>query len=115
MSTVTAARPARKPATKDRKVSLVLPLNDAGQNGVMRITEKRGRKVLVDEYLLYKIPADFGTAFLVEKRDYAVGEEHRYHVNLDGEHGTCECKGFLQWNHCRHVESLRALTAAGRL
>jgi hypothetical protein len=101
----------RKP--RQRFVRLLLPTNDAGQNGLLRIAERRGRKVQVDEYLFDRIPADFGTAFLVEKKD--AGPEHRYHVNLDGEHGTCECKGFLSHNHCRHVESLRALTAAGRL
>jgi hypothetical protein len=96
-------------------VCYVTRFNDAGQNGLLRITERKGRKVVEDEYFLDRIPADFGMAFLVEKRDYAVGEEHCYHVNLDGEHGTCECKGFLRWNHCRHVESLRALAAAGKV
>jgi hypothetical protein len=71
----------------------------------------------VDEYFVDRIPADFGTAFLVEKRDYrpAGEDESRYHVNLSADGYSCECKGFLRWNHCRHVESLTALRDAGRL
>ena len=38
-----------------------------------------------------------------------------YHVNLDGDKRTCECKGFLKWNHCKHADGLAALIAAGRL
>jgi hypothetical protein len=100
---------------KSRKVGLAVPLNAEGKNGVVRIVELKGRRVALDEYLLDRIPSDFGTAFLVEKRDYSAEEEHRYHVNLNGDHSSCECKGFLRWNHCRHIEGLAALCVAGRL
>jgi hypothetical protein len=69
--------------------------------------------VQADEYLITRISSDFGIAFLLEKM--GGGDEHRYHICLDGEHGTCECKGFTRWARCRHVEALRALTAAGQL
>jgi hypothetical protein len=36
-------------------------------------------------------------------------------VLLEGENGTCECKGFLRHNHCKHLDSLRALRTAGKL
>jgi hypothetical protein len=37
--------------------------------------------------------------------------ERTYDVLLDplGRH-TCECLGFLRWGHCKHVDSLAALT-----
>jgi hypothetical protein len=58
-----------------------------------------------------ELPADFGGGFAVEK----ITDGTTYHVNLDGERGTCECKGFLHHAHCKHVEGLAALIAAGRL
>jgi hypothetical protein len=40
-----------------------------------------------------------------------------YHVCLDpaGGRHSCECRGFLRHGHCKHVEALWALRAAGQL
>jgi hypothetical protein len=75
--------------------------------GVLRITV--GKEPT--DYLLEPLSSDFGRAFRLTKPD---GE--RYHVLLadDGRH-SCECKGFLRWNHCKHVEGLAALVEPGRL
>jgi hypothetical protein len=108
MSTVTA-RP------KSRKVGLAVPLDAEGKNGVPRIVELKGRRVIEDEYLIDRIPSDFGTAFHVEKRDYNPGEERSYDVLLNGDASLCSCRGFTRWGHCRHIESLAALCVAGRL
>jgi hypothetical protein len=64
-------------------------------------------------YYLFPLPADFGTAFRLDK--IGVEGEATYHVNLNGEHTTCECKGFLKWGRCKHCSALLALQAAGRL
>jgi hypothetical protein len=57
------------------------------------------------------LPSDFGRAYRLTKPD---GEQ--YHVLLadDGRHSS-ECKGFLRWSHCKHVEGLAALRQAGFL
>jgi hypothetical protein len=102
----TTKRARVKPA---RSIRLVVPLNAEGGNGLVRITV--GKEAA--DYFLARIPADFGTAFRLEK----VGEEDAtpYHVNLNGRQSTCECKGFTRWNRCKHVDGLAALNAAGRL
>jgi hypothetical protein len=38
-----------------------------------------------------------------------------YHVCLDGQRSLCDCKGFLRWHRCKHIDGLAALVAAGRL
>jgi hypothetical protein len=111
MSSLTAPRGRVKPC---RKCGLAVPLNADGKNGVLRIVELKGRKVVEDEYLLDRVPSDFGAAFHLVKRDYG-DEAHDYHVCLNGDASSCECPGFLRWNHCRHIESLAALCVAGRL
>ena len=103
---VTKNRRRVKPA---RTVKLLLP-PAAGQTGAMLIRQDGG----MDTYFLNLIPADFSLGLGVEKIDTLNGNR-RYHVNLNGDASTCECKGFLRWGHCRHVESLLALQAAGRL
>jgi hypothetical protein len=99
----------RKPRVKPaRSIRLVVPMNEQGENGLLRITVGKDSA----DYFLARIPADFGTAFRVEK----VGSEgDAYHVNLNGRQTTCECKGFTRWNRCKHVDGLTALNAAGRL
>jgi hypothetical protein len=117
MATYHDPRNPHKPAPKslpERHVALVVPPDAGGQNGVLRVTERRGRRVLVDEYFLDLVPSDLGPAYLVEKRDYGTDDGHRYHVLL-GERPSCECLGFLHYGHCRHVLALAALVAAGRL
>jgi hypothetical protein len=106
MSNLTNARKRVKPV---RTIRLVVPLNAEGVNGLVRITVGKDTA----DYLLARIPADFGTAFRLEK----VGEEDAtpYHVNLCGRQTTCECMGFARWNRCKHVDGLAALTAAGTL
>jgi hypothetical protein len=68
-------------------------------------------------FWLYAVPSDFGLAFRLEKYEHQRrGEDDAaYNVLLDGERSTCECKGFLRWGHCRHVEALTALRQAGKL
>jgi hypothetical protein len=113
MASVSPPRPRVKPA---RKVNWVWRHPEHGY-GVMRVHETVGRKAVVDDYFILPIPADFGLAFEVTKLVPGKGADTRYAVNLggEGEPATCECKGFLAHGHCRHLEGLAALRAAGRL
>jgi hypothetical protein len=96
-----------------RFVNLVLRPNDRGENGVVRITVKAGRKLTVTDYLLSLVPSAFGRGFLLVK---LLGEHDGYHVNLDGPRSSCECKGFLAHGKpCKHVGGLQKLVETGRL
>jgi hypothetical protein len=81
-----------------------------------RPTEK-GRQV--NDYYIRPIPSDFGRAFLVEKfliQDGTDPEAREYHVLLDVERSSCDCRGFLRWGKpCKHLLSVEELVAAGRL
>jgi hypothetical protein len=77
---------------------------------VVRIVE--GKKT--DHYAVTPFPADYGTAYTVEKLG---AKQEPYHVNLgDADNPpSCECRGHQKHGHSRHVEGLAALTKAGRL
>ena len=109
-ATATRAPRQRKPRTKPvRYVRLVIqPGPDS--LGVVRLMVNR-KSV---DYLLTPIAADFGRGFRLEKIGLDF-DGSTYHVNLDGDKKTCECKGFLKWGHCKHGDGLAALVAAGRL
>jgi hypothetical protein len=101
----------RKPRSKPvRTIGILVPLNDQGMNGVVKITV--GKKT--DEYTVSRIEADFGQGFALEKVG-AESKENTYHVNLDGESRSCSCKGHASHGHCKHADGLAALVAAGRL
>jgi hypothetical protein len=42
-------------------------------------------------------------------------ESEVYHVNLDGQHSTCDCRGFERWRSCKHLDTLLELVEKGRL
>ena len=106
----TAFARQRKPRPKpERRIRLeVRP--EAGGLGIVRIWV--GQEYA--DYFLDPIPADFGRGFKVEKIGLHCNEPP-YHVNLDGDKRTCDCKGFCRWSHCKHADGLAALVAAGRL
>jgi hypothetical protein len=106
-TTETATPRQRKPRPKPaRTVRLVLPPTPT-MPGIVQITV--GGKAT--DYFLSPIPADFGTAFRLEK----VGDGEAYNVNLDGDKRSCECKGHQRHGHCKHADGLAALIAAGQL
>jgi hypothetical protein len=109
-ATAKQSRP-RKPRTKPaRHIGVAVRPSEVNPFFVVKIVE--GKKT--DHYAVTPIPADYGTAFSVEKMG---AEQEPYAVNLgDAENlPSCDCKGFLRFGHCRHVEGLTALTTAGRL
>jgi hypothetical protein len=78
--------------------------------GVVRLTVNR-KSV---DYLLTPLATDWGRGFRLEKIGLDF-DGSTYHVNLDGERRTCDCKGGLKHGHCKHADGLAALIADGRL
>jgi hypothetical protein len=105
MATISTPRPRVKPAR--RLIRWVVKPGEITKTGVTHITEGAAD----DDYLVTAMTADFGRAFEVVK---LCPQENNptYHVLLsaDGKH-SCECKGFLRWDRCRHVSGLLALLA----
>ncbi len=65
-------------------------------------------------YRVWPEASESGRAFRLEK--LADGETVEvYHVGIDGDRTTCDCRGFLHHRRCKHVEGLKALVAAGQL
>src|SRR5438093_1223546 len=91
-----APRVKPAPAAPARTIRLALaPLPSSP--GVVTITA--GRRTA--DYLLSRLPSDFGEAFRLEKFPPQGGEV--YHVLLSGDGArSCECKGFLRWGRCKH-------------
>ena len=110
MSMLANRKPARKPRPKPaRTIRLAVPLNGEGKNGVVRIAVGRA----ADDYLISRVPSAFGSGFLLEKVGDAEGAA--YHVHLSGEGPSCECRGFLRWDRCKHADGLAALQQHGKL
>ena len=112
MDTTTATRPARqrKPRSKPAR-SIRLEVRPEGDGlGIVRITVGSAYA----DYFLTLIPADFGRGFKVEKIGLHENDPP-YHVHIDADKRSCECKGFLRHGHCKHADGIAALIAAGRL
>jgi hypothetical protein len=67
------------------------------------------------DYLICPFVADWGEGYSVEKLGPDLETVEQYDVNLCGPHSTCTCAGFSYHAHCKHLESLLALDARGRL
>jgi hypothetical protein len=69
------------------------------------------------DYLIRQIHSDLpGRAFEIEKLDSKLRTVEVYHVIVGQPRDcSCECRGFLRWNRCKHIAGLLALDAAGRL
>ena len=103
MSETTAVRKPRQRKKQQRFCNVV-----RDQNGVRTLTLRVGKQV--DAYDLHEIGADYGRGFELTKADGTV-----YHVCLDGLASMCDCKGHSKHGHRKHVDSLAALEAAGKL
>jgi hypothetical protein len=99
-------KPERSHVLEDREGALVLT-----------ITLQQGRQEHTVAYHLTEIGADWGHGFELRKSvpDALPGEESVYHVNLDGQHSTCDCRGFERWRTCKHLDTLLELVEKGRL
>jgi hypothetical protein len=103
----TATRPARQPRKpQPRSLRLLCPPMETGKNGILRITAGK----LVQTYFLDRVPSDWGEGFALEKaRDAATEARTVYHVHLTDEGHTCDCLGFLRWEHCKHADGVAVL------
>jgi hypothetical protein len=119
MSTVTDPRPAvkqRKPRAKPQRFCRLdgKPEIDAPAILTLHVAGKE------TDYFIRPVPSNFGEAFELTKLEIVDdGPAERgevYHVLFEDEHNhTCECKGFLRWGHCKHVDSLKALRERGKI
>src|SRR5438067_4246059 len=113
-------RPRAKPARAVQLVSRPDPV------GLLAITVGKDRS----DYLLERIPADFGAAFSLTKLELVevepgVHEQRRadpHHVHFDRTLGhSCTCLGFLHrgmgkdGKGCRHIAALAELRGKGLL
>jgi hypothetical protein len=97
-------KPERSHVLEDREGALVLT-----------ITLQQGRQEHTVAYHLTEIPADWGRGFELRKSVPDASESEVYHVNLDGQHSTCDCRGFERWRSCKHLDTLLELVEKGRL
>src|SRR5436190_24286806 len=115
MSTTTDGKPTRQRRKRVRTVKLVqAPGSTApGGPGMLDIREDGNLTC----FWLYPAVSDYGTAFRLEKYEHQRrgDDDAAYNVLLNGEQSSCECRGFLRWGDCRHVEALSALRNAGKL
>jgi hypothetical protein len=107
MASITSSRPRVKP---QRHATLGNPCN-----GVRALCLTVGKDRF--GYYITALETSWGLAFRLVKFAHQVeeGEPDHYDVNLDGARSTCECRGYLRHRHCKHIESLLALQAEGRL
>ncbi len=99
--------PAPEPKPS-RSIRMIRPLNEEGI-GVFCVTV--GKETA--HYVLQEMDCDIGgRGFAVHR----LGLGNLYHVRVGKPHEcTCECKGFLFRNQCRHVLGLLALIREGKL
>jgi hypothetical protein len=104
----TATKPVRQRSKPIRLARLVVSLGPDGKNGLLKLTVGK----LSTDYLVNRIPSDFGTAYRLDK----AGAADSYDVLIDDDSGhSCTCPGHSSHGRCKHVSGLLALKAAGRL
>ncbi len=109
-ATATAPARQRKPRPKPQRFVRLLVSPALDGTGVVRLTVAKKAA----DYFLTLIPADFGRGFKVEKVGIDATEPP-YHVNIDGQRRSCDCKGHARHGHCKHADGIAALIAAGKL
>jgi hypothetical protein len=110
-----ANRPARAKTRQPRQVvrTVRFGLAPFGDNpGVIDITVD-GKTA---RYFLRRVPSDFGEAFSLEKFASQGNEDGEvYHVLLEQDGFSCDCKGHLRWGHCKHSGAILKLKELSKL
>jgi hypothetical protein len=103
--------PARQP--QERGVQVVLDrVPGLPETILIQIRQDKG----VTRYWVAPVPSDWGLAYHVDKDGCPFSDEHSHDVLIENEQGgSCSCKGFAAYGHCRHLDALRSLLAAGKL
>ena len=105
MATVTKSRSRSKPARFCKIASV-------GDAAILVIRQSYPRKAdVLDTYTVEAFPSECGGHGV----ELTKADGTRYHVNLNGPASTCDCKGHVSHGHCKHVDALLALTAAGKV
>jgi hypothetical protein len=107
------SKPARKATVRrehTRSIGWACRLSHA--TGVLRITQDGD----TTHYFCSPVPAGYGVGVHLEKIDQTEGAvSASYHVNVHGDASTCECRGFLRFGYCKHLDGLTALVARDAL
>jgi hypothetical protein len=99
---------SRSKPTRPRTIRLV---RTPGPDGVALVCLDNGKEATC--YTLCEIPCEIGGRGFALHR---TGLGTLYHVRIGtAEECDCDCLGFLQHGHCKHVLGLLALLKAGRL
>ena len=110
MPSVPSSRPAVKPSRKPQPHMARLHQLPSGL--VLGLTTGKDTTF----YGLTPLDHGFGqAAFRLSKAERGGVPGEVYDVLLDGARSSCDCQGFLRWHHCKHVEGLESLVAAGKL
>ncbi len=110
---IIANRPAKaKTPRKPRKVVRTVRFGLTpfeGNPGIIDIT-MNGK---TSSYFVRNISSDFGRGFSLEKTGPDAGEV--YHLLLEQDGRSCDCKGHLRHGHCKHADAMLKLVQVGKL
>lgn len=108
-ATCPAPKRSRSRPRPPRSIGWIRPFRPDDEAALIRITVGK----LTVAYLIREVPADCHYAGY-ELVKSCTGEVYHVALDLTGDRHSCECLGFLKWNHCKHVEGLLALRHAAR-
>lgn len=98
--------------------SRIARLHQMGESTVLGLTDRRGTTF----YRFHEgAGCALGRVFRLVKADQGDGLQDHYTVILgtpelgNEDYSSCNCKGHQKYRHCKHVESIRAMIAAGRI
>jgi hypothetical protein len=90
----------RKPRTKPARSCKLYD----GNPGLLCLTV--GKETLEYWLTAHEVPGTYRVRKVLPETDC-------YDIDLAA--GTCDCPGCTRWGHCKHLDAVRALKAAGRL
>lgn len=105
-------------ATAEGKPVRTLRHRCEGNRHVLTITVPKGRKAVVTRYSLERFATDFGEGFRLTKfpdEPLTDGQDAANDVLLSPDGNTCDCRGFVRWAHCKHLEAVLKLHELGRI
>jgi hypothetical protein len=116
MKTLTATRPARKPASDTKPTGRLFRwlYRHPGQQlkGAIRIVMCYANRSEMFRYWVEALPSDFGTAYTLTKITPDGKDDEVYHVCVDNpQDSLCTCKGFESHGHCKHLSACQVIAS----